>query len=317
MVSQPAFHVVKDVSSAVSYYGWDFLAGLISRLVNANIPLKAGDTKGLIHLWEHVVIASIELVDDIVAPGSAPTVEVEMSESIKTSVGIARASIQAFSAHDAKGLSCLLASKFSDDNDFDQLIYLLNDQKLYGLKLEEPSVLSLAEQILSKFATSDPTNPSAKLVSSATQFYGMGGLDKTTVLPETDFSDAVLTTALDLATKATTEWSKDHPDQGSDLQKRIGRYLADGVAPPFRPDSPDSSPLLVQFAGLALGEYYCQASKYYNHVDPTVVCKSLDRIFATVEKLGEEWKKSGFANVGMVTSTKKFKQYRRGSHGRY
>jgi len=317
LVTKPAFHVVKDPSSAVAYYGWDFLTGVITLLVNANIPIKAGDTKGLTHLWEHVVIASIEFVDDIIAPGSAPTVEAEMSESVKTSVGIARASIQAFSAHDAKGLSCLLASKFSDDEDFDQLIYLLNDQKLFGLKLEEPSVLSLSEQILAQFASTSPTDPSAMLVASATEFYGLGGLDETNVLPEVDFHDAVLTTAIEQATEVTTEWSKTHPDQATYLQKRIARYLEDDVAPPFRPDSPDSSPLLVQFAGLALGEYYCQASKYYKHTDPTVLCKSLDRIFATVEQLGEEWKKSGFANVGMVTGTTKFKQYRRGSHGLY
>jgi len=318
LISKPAFHVIKDVSSAVAYYGWDFLAGVIGILVKADIPLKAGDTDGLIHLWRHVVIASIELVDDIVAPGSAPTVEVPMSPDVKASVGIARASIEAFSAHDAKGLSCLLASKFSDDDDFDQLIYLLNNQKLYGLKLEEPSVLSLAEQIIAKFATSEPKDPSAQLVASATEFYGLGGLDMTTVLPDVEFNDDVLRAAIEQATKVTTEWSSSHPDQPTFLQKRIAEYLADGVARPFRGDSPDSSPLIVQFAGLALGEYYCQASNYYKHTDPTVLCKSLDRIFATVERLGEEWKKSGLVNVGMVSANKKFKQFRRGSsHGLY
>jgi len=302
---KPVQEVVNKPTVATVKFLWNFVGGLVTSIAKTPVHIINGDTSKLGDDWKNVAMAPVDLVLDVAAPAARVTGAVlsgGVSEITIAAVELAKTGAKAFSASDSKALACLLAAQYSDDDDFTSLIYLLNHKELYGLVLEEPSVTALTAQLMKKYGEVNkdtPANSIANVLSAAVSIAGLGGLDFAVLLPENELSATAITTAVNAAKTGVLKWANAHPEEKTPLQRRIGRYLSEGIALPYRPTD-DTPRLLVQLAGLTLGQYYCQAAKHYGHVIEDISCSELDRVFSTVLKMGDAWKNAQFNNLGMI-----------------
>jgi len=159
--------------------------------------------------------------------------------------------------------------------------------------LVEPSVAALSAELIKKYGeknSDSPANSVANVLSAATSIAGVGGVDFSLLLPADELSATAITTVVNAAKVGAMKWANSHPEEKTPLQIRIARYLRDSKdSEAFRPTN-EIPALEVQLAGLTLGQYYCQAAKYYGHMITDKSCSELDRIFSTVTKMGDSWK---------------------------
>jgi hypothetical protein len=253
-------------------------------------------------------MAPLELVGAVASPAARVTSAVfsgGISEATRAAIELAKTGAKAFTASDSKALACLLASKLYSPDDFNELIYLLNFRELFGLVLDEPSMVSLAEQLIKKYGEANKLSPAesvANVLSAATSIAGYGGLDFNLLLPADALSASAITTTLNAAKTGISKWARAHPQEKTPLQRRVGRYLNKGIASPYRPTA-DTPELIVQLARLTLGHYSCDAARHYGHPIKDVSCSELDRVFSTVTKMGDDWKEARFNNILIETKS--------------